>query len=59
MGATAPVGVVVTHADDETLGHNQQHPEMHDTGDPIERTCEECGAEAGERCRPWCTGPAD
>lgn len=25
---------------------------------PEDRECEDCGAEAGEKCRPWCTGEA-
>lgn len=25
---------------------------------PQDEPCEECGADAGEKCRPWCTGEA-
>lgn len=25
---------------------------------PEDKECEDCGAEAGEKCRPWCTGKA-
>lgn len=25
---------------------------------PIDEACDGCGAEAGEKCRPWCTGEA-
>lgn len=44
-------------AGDEHLAHQQQHPELYDTadGDPIDWPCDECGAEAGEECRPACT----
>ena len=46
------------YAGDETLSHEQQNPELYDEGDPIDYPCEECGAEPGEECRPWCTGPS-
>lgn len=47
------------YAGDEYLSHEQQHPELYDAeGDPIDRPCEECGAEPGEECRPDCTGPS-
>lgn len=47
------------YAGDEHLSHVQQHPELYDgEGDPLYRPCEECGAEPGEECLPWCTGPA-
>lgn len=26
---------------------------------PMDQECEECGAEAGEKCRPWCIGEAN
>lgn len=29
-------------------------PEPDDDGDPISWPCEECGADAGEECRPGC-----
>ena len=25
---------------------------------PVDEACDGCGAEAGEKCRPWCTGEA-
>jgi hypothetical protein len=47
------------YAGDETLSHEQQHPELYDgDSDPLDYPCDECGAEPGEECRPWCTGPA-
>ena len=46
------------YAGDETLSDQQQNPELYDEGDPIDYPCEECGAEPGEECRPWCTGPS-
>ena len=47
------------YAGDEHLSLEQQHPELYDgEGDPLYRPCEECGAEPGEECLPWCTGPA-
>jgi len=30
-------------------------PIPHD-GDPIDYECDECGAEPGEQCRPYCIG---
>lgn len=29
--------------------------ELNDEGDPLDYPCEECGAEPGEECRPYCT----
>lgn len=26
--------------------------------EPLEQPCADCGAEAGEECRPYCTGEA-
>lgn len=46
------------YAGDEDLSHEQQNPELYDEGDPIDYPCEECGADEGEECRPWCTGPS-
>ena len=47
------------YAGDEDLSHEQQHPELYDgDSDPLDHLCEECGAEPGEECLPWCTGPA-
>ena len=46
------------YAGDENLSHEQQNPELYDEGDPIDYPCEECGAEPGEECRPYCTGIA-
>lgn len=44
------------YAGDEYLSHSQQHPELYDAeGDPLDYECDECGAEAGEECRPYCT----
>ncbi|WP_346008619.1 hypothetical protein [Janibacter terrae] len=57
----------MSHAGDEGLAHEQQHPELYDAtptgqwgqdGDPLDWPCDECGAEAGERCRPACTAEA-
>jgi len=44
----------VTYAGDEYLSHSQQCPELYDEGDPLDYPCEECGAGAGEECRPYC-----
>ena len=46
------------YAGDEQLSDQQQNPELYDEGDPIDYPCEECGADAGEECRPSCTGPS-
>ncbi|GAA1250275.1 hypothetical protein EEW87_17615 (plasmid) [Janibacter melonis] len=48
------------YAGEEELAHGDQHPEVYDDqgedgGDPLDLPCEECGAEAGEECRPYCT----
>jgi hypothetical protein len=48
----------VIYAGDEQLSDQQQNPELYDEGDPIDYPCEECGADAGEECRPYCTGMA-
>ncbi len=54
------------YAGDEYLSHEQQHPERYDRGPfhigpdaegwPIDYPCEQCGAETGQECRPYCTG---
>lgn len=44
------------YAGDERLADSQQHPELYD-GDPLDYPCEECGAEPGEECRPYCSTP--
>lgn len=45
------------YAGDEHLSDQQQSPELFkDDGDPIDYPCEECGAEPGEECRPYCIG---
>ena len=49
------------HAGDEALSHEQANPELYDDrgsevdGDPLDLPCDDCGAEAGEECRPTCT----
>jgi len=41
------------YAGDEQLSDQEQNPELYDE-DPLDYPCEECGAEAGEECRPCC-----
>lgn len=49
------------YAGDESLSDEQQAPELYDESiweddvDPLDRPCDECGAEPGEECRPACT----
>lgn len=40
------------YAGDEWLSDEQQNPELVD--DNLSDSCEECRAEQGEQCRPYC-----
>ena len=45
-----------TYSGDEHLSHEQQYPELYeDDADPMDRPCDDCGAEPGEPCRVTCT----
>ena len=48
------------YAGDEFLSHEQANPELYDAwgsgvDNPVDWPCDECGAAAGEDCRPTCT----
>lgn len=47
------------YAGDEYLSDEQMNPELYDDADPQSYPCEECGADAGEPCRPHCIAQPD
>jgi len=46
------------YAGDEDLALQDAYPEEYD-GDPLDYPCDECGAEPGDECRPYCTSNPD